>query len=125
MELSASEIWAHALAAARTYLPEQSFQTWLSGTEAVGFGFGADVGELSGALDAGDAVVLVEVLERDEATREGFEEVRDAVVGQLGFERSQQYVQKWLVALREDTVVEDHRERLLLQQEAQPMIPGF
>jgi len=37
MELSASEIWAHALAAARTYLPEQSFQTWLSGTEAVGF----------------------------------------------------------------------------------------
>ena len=95
------------------------------GTEAVGFAFGADVGELSSALDAGDAVVVVEVLERDEATREGFEEVRDAVVGQLGFERSQQYVQKWLVALREDTVVEDHRARLLLQQEAQPMIPGF
>lgn len=37
MELSASEIWAHALAAARSYLPEQSYQTWLSGTEAVGF----------------------------------------------------------------------------------------
>lgn len=37
MELSASEIWAHALAAARAFLPEQSFQTWLSGTEAVGF----------------------------------------------------------------------------------------
>ena len=37
MELSASEIWDHALAAARGYLPEQSFQTWLSGTEAVGF----------------------------------------------------------------------------------------
>ena len=37
MELSASEIWAHALAAARGHLPEQSFQTWLSGTEAVGF----------------------------------------------------------------------------------------
>lgn len=95
------------------------------GTEAVGFGFGADVGEFSGVLDAGGAVVVVEVLERDEATRDGFEEVRDAVLGQLSFERSQQYVQKWLVALREDTVVEDHRERLLLQQEAQPMIPGF
>ncbi len=95
------------------------------GTEAVGFGFGADVGELSDALDAGDAVVVVEVLEREEATREAFEEVRDAVVGQLGFERSQQYVQKWLAALRDDTVVEDHRARLLLQQEAQPMIPGF
>ncbi len=95
------------------------------GTEAVGFGFGAAIGELSGVLDAGDAVVVLEVLEREEATREGFEEVRDAVLGQLGFERSQQYVQKWLAALREDTVIEDHRARLLLQQEAQPMIPGF
>ena len=95
------------------------------GTEAVGFGFGADVGAFSGVLDAGDAVVVVEVLEREEATRDGFEEVRDAVMGQLGFERSQQYVQKWLAALREDTVVEDHRARLLLQQDAQPMIPGF
>ncbi len=95
------------------------------GTEAVGFGFGADVGELSGVLDAGDAVVVVEVLEREAATRDGFEEVSDAVLGQLSFERSQQYVQKWLAALREDTVVEDHRARLLLQQDAQPMIPGF
>lgn len=95
------------------------------GTEAVGFGFGAGVGEFSGVLDAGDAVVVVEVLEREETTREGFDEVRDAVLGQLSFERSQQYVQKWLVALREDTVVEDHRARLLLQQDAQPMIPGF
>ncbi len=95
------------------------------GTEAVGFGFGAGVGEFSGVLDAGDAVVVVEVLEREAATRDAFEEVRDAVLGQLGFERSQQYVQKWLAALREDTVVEDHRARLLLQQDAQPMIPGF
>ena len=95
------------------------------GTESVGFGFGATIGELSSVLDAGGAVVVVEVLELEEATREGFEEVRDAVLGQLGFERSQQYVQKWLAALREDTVIEDHRARLLLQQEAQPMIPGF
>ncbi len=95
------------------------------GTEAVGFGFGAEVGEFSGVLDAGDAVVVVEVLEREAATRDGFEEVSDAVLGQLSFERSQQYVQKWLAALREDTVVEDHRARLLLQQDAQPMIPGF
>lgn len=95
------------------------------GTEAVGFGFGADVGELSGVLDAGDAVVVVEVVEREEATRDGFDEVRDAVLGQLSFERSQQYVQKWLAALRDDTVVEDHRARLLLQEDVQPMIPGF
>ncbi len=95
------------------------------GTEAVGFGFGAAIGAISSALDTGDAVAVVEVLEREEASRDGFEEVRDAVLGQLSFERSQQYVQNWLAALREDTVIEDHRERLLLQQEAQPMIPGF
>ena len=95
------------------------------GTEAVGFGFGAEVGELSGVLDAGDAVVVVEVVEREEATRDGFDEVRDAVLGQLSFERSQQYVQKWLAALRDDTIVEDHRARLLLQEDTQPMIPGF
>lgn len=88
------------------------------GTEAIGYAFGAEVGALSGALDAGEGVVVLEVLEREDAAREGFEEVRDAVLGQLRLERSQMYVQKWLASLREDTLVEDHRERLLLQQEA-------
>ena len=92
------------------------------GTEAIGYAFGAEVGHLSGALDAGDGVVVLEVLEREDATREAFEEVREAVLGQLRLERTQQYVQKWLASLREDTVVEDHRERLLIAQDA-PFAP--
>ncbi len=83
------------------------------GTEAIGYAFGGGVGELSSVLDAGDAVAVVEVLEREDATREGFDEVRDALLAQLRFERSQQYVQKWLASLREEAVVEDHRARLL------------
>ena len=94
------------------------------GTEAVGYAFGAEMGELSGALDAGDGVVVLEVLEREDATREGFEEVKDAVLTQLRFERSRQYVQKWLAALREGTLVEDHRERLLVPEDA-PFAPTF
>ena len=35
MELSADQIWDRALESARGALPEQSFRTWLSGTEAV------------------------------------------------------------------------------------------
>ena len=92
------------------------------GTEAIGYAFGAEIGDLSGPLDAADAIVVLEVLEHEDATREGFEEVRDAVLMQLRFERSQQYVQKWMAALREGAVVEDHRERLLIQQDA-PFAP--
>jgi hypothetical protein len=69
-------------------------------------------------------VVVLEVLEREDATREGFEEVKDAVLTQLRFERSRQYVQKWLAALREGTLVEDHRERLLVPEDA-PFAPTF
>ena len=36
MELTASELWARVLDTARKALPEQSFRTWLTATEAVG-----------------------------------------------------------------------------------------
>lgn len=87
------------------------------GTEAIGAAFGTPIGEISGVVDAGDAVAVVEVLDRQEASREAFEEVRDIVLTQLRSERTQQYVQKWLAALRESAAVEDHRERLLQTDE--------
>jgi len=40
MELTPSEIWSKVLAAARDRMPEQSFRTWLDGTEAVGISDG-------------------------------------------------------------------------------------
>jgi len=82
------------------------------GTEAIGEAFGTPVGTLSGVVDTGDAVAVLQVVERTEATREEFETVKDALVAQLGFERTQEYLQKWLLALRENATVEDHRARL-------------
>ena len=35
MELTAQEVWARITEAARDVLPEQTFRTWLSATEAV------------------------------------------------------------------------------------------
>jgi chromosomal replication initiator protein len=35
MELTASELWTRILESSRTGLPEQSYRTWLSGTEAI------------------------------------------------------------------------------------------
>ncbi len=37
MELTPTEVWSKVLAAARDRMPEQSFRTWLQGSEAVGF----------------------------------------------------------------------------------------
>ncbi len=85
------------------------------GSEAIGYAFGAAPGSIGGPLDAGSDIVVLEVLEREETTRERFEEVKDAVLAQLRVERSQQYVQKWMAALREGGLVEDHRERLLVE----------
>ncbi|MFV1985888.1 MAG: peptidyl-prolyl cis-trans isomerase [Gemmatimonadota bacterium] len=84
------------------------------GTEAIGVAFGTPVGGISGVVDAGDGVAIVQVVDRTEATREGFDEVKQALLGQLVFERTQDYVQKWLLSLRETATVEDHRQ--VLQQ---------
>jgi len=82
------------------------------GTEAIGEAFGAPLGATTGVVDAGDGVAVLQVLDRVDATREGFEEVKEAVLSQLEFERTQQYVDKWLASLRAEAVVEDHRARL-------------
>ncbi len=84
------------------------------GTEAIGIAFGASVGSISGVVDAGDGVAIVQVVDRTEAAREDFDAVKTALLGQLVFERTQEYVQKWLLSLRENAAVEDHRE--VLQQ---------
>lgn len=84
-----------------------------SGTEAIGEAFGTPIGSTTGVTDTGDAVAVIEILEREEATRTGFEEVKAVLLDQLRLERTQGYVDKWLAALREDAVVEDHRARLI------------
>jgi len=82
------------------------------GTEAIGEAFGTPVGGLSGVVDTGDAVAVLQVVQRDTATREDFDQVKDALMGQLRYERTQEYLQRWLLALRANATVEDHRARL-------------
>jgi len=82
------------------------------GTEAIGEAFGTRVGSTTGVADAGDALAVIELLEREDVTRTAFEEVKEALLDQLRQERAQSYVENWLTALREEAVVEDHRARL-------------
>jgi peptidyl-prolyl cis-trans isomerase D len=82
------------------------------GTEAVGESFGLPVGAISGAVDAGTAVAVLEVVERVEADRAEFDQAREVILQQLTFERRQDYVQRWLAALEATTVVRDLRDRL-------------
>lgn len=82
------------------------------GTEAVGEAFGLPVGTLSGAVDAGTAVAVLEVVERVEADRGEFDQTREALLQQLTFQRRQDYVQRWLSALQATTEIRDLRDRL-------------
>jgi peptidyl-prolyl cis-trans isomerase D len=82
------------------------------GTEALGEAFGLPVGATSGAVDAGTAVAVLEVVERVEADRGEFDQAREVLLQQLTFERRQDYVQRWLAALQATTEIRDLRDRL-------------
>ncbi len=83
------------------------------GTEAVGEAFGLKPGQTSGVVDAGDAVAIVQLVEKVEASRDAFEEAKASVRAQLAFQRRQSYVQRWLAALRENAEVRDLRDQLV------------
>ncbi len=83
------------------------------GTEAIGEAFGLEPGQTSGVVDAGEAVAIVQLVEKVEASRDEFEEAKASVRAQLAFQRRQSYVQRWLAALRETAEVRDLRDRLV------------
>lgn len=82
------------------------------GTEAVGAAFGLGVGKTSGVLEAGDRLAVIEVVEREPASREAFAEVADQLQQELTMQRRQQYTEAWMEALRERADVQDMRDRL-------------
>ncbi len=82
------------------------------GTEAVGVAFGLERGERSGVVDAGNRVAVVEVLERAPPSREEFEERKEQLRAELTTQRRQEYVGRWLEALREEAQVQDMRDRI-------------
>jgi len=81
-------------------------------TEAIGAAFGLAPGERAGPLDAGDRVALVELVDREEASREVFENRKDEIRARLTQERRGTYLQRWVDALRESSEVIDQRNEI-------------
>jgi peptidyl-prolyl cis-trans isomerase D len=82
------------------------------GTEAIGVAFGLEAGELSGVVDAGDFLAILQVVDKTTVTRDEFEQIRESLRQQMTFQRRQIYVQQWLDALRENADVIDFRDQL-------------
>ncbi len=82
------------------------------GTEAVGAAFGMQVGQVQGPLSAGGNVAILELLEKDEVSRQEYEAVKDQFQAQLLSQRQQQWLSHWMEALREEADVQDMRDRL-------------
>lgn len=84
-------------------------------TEAVGEAFGLPVGQIGGPADAGETVVLLEVLERSEPSLEAFEAAKEGLRAQLTIQQQQQQLGQWLQGLRDRAEVRDLRDRLVQQ----------
>ncbi len=82
-------------------------------TEALGAAFGLPVGEIGGPVDAGETVVLLEVLERTEPSVETFRAAKESIRAQLTLQQQQQQLGVWLQGLRDQADVRDLRDRLV------------
>ncbi len=95
-------------------------------TEAMGEAFGLPQGVTGGPADAGETIVLLEVLERSEPSIESFEATKDGIRAQLTLQQQQQQLSQWLQGLRGEADVIDLRDRLAAQQAQQTNSPfGF
>ena len=84
-------------------------------TEAVGEAIGLPVGQIGGPADAGETVVLLEVLERSEPSLEAFEAAKEGLRAQLTIQQQQQQLGQWLQGLRDRAEVRDLRDRRVQQ----------
>lgn len=95
---------------------------------AVGIAFGTPAGEIGGPVAAGNRIVLVEVLGKEEADQETFETLRPVLRAQLENQLRQQRLELWLEGLRETTRIQDRRAEFFRAQERAadgPQIPLF
>ncbi|TVP55044.1 MAG: hypothetical protein EA351_11760 [Gemmatimonadales bacterium] len=95
---------------------------------AVGAAFGSSVGEIAGPVRRGDQVLVMQVLDREEASREAWEAQKDLQRAQLTAQMRQQRLQLWLEGLRETVRIVDARSEFYRQVEEAsdgPQIPMF
>lgn len=81
-------------------------------SEAVGAAFGLPPGQPAGPFDAGDDIVLLEVVSRTEADRAAFESARDALRAQLIFQQQNAQQDSLSAALRQEARIVDRRDEL-------------
>jgi parvulin-like peptidyl-prolyl isomerase len=82
-------------------------------TAAVGAAFGLEPGRVAGPLAAGGGnLALIELLERNEVTREDFERAKPRLRQQVAGQRERQHIQRWIQALREEAEIRDMRDQL-------------
>jgi peptidyl-prolyl cis-trans isomerase D len=86
-------------------------------TEAVGAAFGLEPGRVSGALDAGERVAVIQVMERTPADRSAFRTELASLRARVTQERQRAWVDRWMAELREDAEVQDLRH--VLDQQAE------
>lgn len=91
------------------------------GTEAVGAAFGLEVGATSGALDAGDRVAVIQVVDRSAPDPESFLDAKPQLRSQLTSQRQQSWLDRWMQELRERANVQDLRYQLDAPQEGTVM----
>jgi peptidyl-prolyl cis-trans isomerase D len=84
-------------------------------TEAVGIAFGLPMGHVGDPADAGETIVLLEVLERSEPSLEAFEAAKEGIRAQLTLRLQQQQLNQWLQGVRDRANVRDLRDRLVTQ----------
>lgn len=87
-------------------------------TEAVGAAFGLAAGSVSGAVEAGDRVAVIQVTDRGMPDAERFLQVRDQLRNQLTSQRRQNWLDRWMNELRERAEVQDLRNQLDARQDA-------
>jgi peptidyl-prolyl cis-trans isomerase D len=91
----------------------------------IGTAFGLQPGQVSGIVEANDMVYIVELVERSEADRVGFDEqkaeLRQRLTGAVEQERWQQF----LTALHDEARIVDNREQVLRPQDPGPLQAGF
>lgn len=88
-------------------------------TQAIGAAFTVPVGKVSPPVQANDAMVVLRVDSRTEASKPAFEAQKGQQRGQLTQQLKQQRVEDFMANLRENNKVEDHRTKVMAQMRRQ------
>jgi len=84
-------------------------------TEAIGASFSVPVGKVSPPVAANDAMIVLRVDSRTDASKPAFEAQKASQRGGLTQQLRQQRVEEYVAGLREANKIEDHRVKVMSQ----------